>query len=260
MKKILSLVLILAVLLAMVLPLAVSASDTGTSVTNGDVADTPTLTSILDGSSHNYATPQNDAGADQAIDVTFTGTLFKQGADFSANVSGGAGVSFDTFNWVSSTSLTAKLHVQHGHLTVRGDRSVTLTQSGRTSGSVTFTINGYIDITAPTVSRGVMTVGATNTKTATAGTVETNDASNCSVLAQDTKGQNAGHMTINSDGTGGSIAAKFQIGKTGTVGDSDTGFSYTNPTTLPFYVSQAVVPGDAAGTYQITITFTASAN
>jgi hypothetical protein len=37
-----------------------------------------------------------------------------------------------------------------------------------------------------------------------------------------------------------------------------TPLTYSNPTTLPFYVSQQVTETDQAGSYSITITFTGS--
>jgi hypothetical protein len=63
------------------------------------------------------------------------------------------------------------------------------------------------------------------------------------------------------DGSGTLLTDKFQIGKNGSAyAAADTGISYTNPSSIPLFVSQQVVSGDTAGSYQITITFTGSAN
>jgi hypothetical protein len=53
------------------------------------------------------------------------------------------------------------------------------------------------------------------------------------------------------------LAGKLQISKDDTTyAIADSGITYTNPTTLPFYVKQTVAASDKAGVYTITITFT----
>jgi hypothetical protein len=74
------------------------------------------------------------------------------------------------------------------------------------------------------------------------------------VTAKDEKAENAGLMTSEEN----KLAGKLQISKDGTTyANADSaGITYTNPTTLPFYVKQNVLASDKADVYTITITFT----
>ncbi len=96
--------------------------------------------------------------------------------------------------------------------------------------------------------------------------VTTNSAS-WSVTATDAKATNNGYMTTVADGTGLKLAAKFNFGQAAnpTTYLPDPSFmSGTAPapsgTTKTAYVRQVISVGDAAGVYQIVITFTANAN
>ena len=260
MKKFLAICLVLVTVLAIALPSVVLASNTGTAGVSGDVAPVPVLTSI----STTSGTPHATGGGVVDVSETLTGSSFDTDPTAVVTVTiTGTGVTADTVAVSNSTTITATFHLAAGSTTTSGVRDVYVHQSGRDSvNTVTFTVNGYIAITAPSgISMGVMSVGVTTTKSSTTpGTVETNDAST-SVSATDAKASHAGKMDTVGDGSGTLLTDAFQISQTnGSYANADSGFSYTNPTSLPFYVSQQVVSGDTAGSYQITITFVGSAN
>ena len=258
MKRILAMCLVLVLILVIALPAAVLADTTGTAGVNGDVAPTPSLASI----SITSGTPNASTGGVVDISETLTGSNFDSAANVTVTISG-VGVTADNVTVASDTSITATFHLAAGPATTSGARDVYVHQSGRDSTeTVVFSVGGYITITAPSpIDMGVMTVGSTNTGSSnTPGTVETNDAST-SVTAKDSKTNNAGYMDTVGDGSGNLLTDKFQIGKNGSAyAAADTGISYTNPSSIPLFVSQQVVSGDTAGSYQITITFTGSAN
>ena len=260
MKKFLAICLVLVTVLAIALPSMVLASNTGTAGVNGSVPQVPVLSSI----SATSGTPHATGAGVVDVSETLTGSSFDTDPTAVVTVTiTGTGVTADVVSVDSPTQITATFHLAAGPTTTSGIRDVYVHQSGRDStDTVTFTVNGYIAITAPSaISMGVMTVGGTTIKNSTTpGTVETNDSST-SVLAKDVKVSNAGKMDTVGDGSGTLLSNKFQISQTnGSYANADGGFSYTNPTSLPLYVSQQVVSGDTAGSYQITITFTGSAN
>jgi len=254
MKKILSLVLILAVVLAMVLPLAVSAADTGVT---GDVPPTPTLLSLSQ-SSETPNTVANATSKTVSETLTSTGTDFEQGATYSVNIGSASGVTVDNVAWASTSTITASFHIPAG--TAAGIRTISITESGRTSNIVNFTVNSYISITAPSaISLGVMTIGVAKTGTSSAGGAVDANATGATVTASDANtGTNTGHMLSG----GNFLFNAFQIGPNGTtLVAANAGFSYAaSATTLPFFVSQTAVADDTAGSYSITITFTGSYN
>ena len=258
MKKFLALCLVLALVAAIALPSVVLASNIGTAGISGDVAPVPVLSSI----STTSGTPHATGGGAVDISETLTGSSFDTDPTAVITITiTGTGVTADTVVVSNDTTITAHFHLAAGPTTMSSVRDVYVHQSGQDSTDVvTFTVVGYIAITAPSaISMGVMVVGGTTTKSSTTpGTVETNDAST-SVLAADAKVSHAGKMDTVGDGSGTLLTDKFQISQTnGSYANADSGFSYTNPTSLPFYVSQQVVSGDTAGSYQITITFTGS--
>jgi hypothetical protein len=122
-------------------------------------------------------------------------------------------------------------------------------------------------VTAPSaINLNVLVVGQTTTGySVTSGSVVSNYA-NWSVSATDapggTKTTNYGYMTTNADGSGSKLTDAFQVGKVSGnyYASNSPGVTYTGAGngSLPFYVSQSVVPSDAAGSYTITITFTIS--
>ena len=119
--------------------------------------------------------------------------------------------------------------------------------------TVTGTQASIIEVTAPSaISFGTFSVGWNSKYSDTAGTVACNGTT-WHVDAKDEKTPNAGLMTSGSN----TLAGKLQISKvdSGYVG-ADAGITYTNTTTLPFYVKQNVLASDKAGAYTITITFT----
>jgi len=170
---------------------------------------------------------------------------------------------------VSATKITATFTVLAG--TESGNYDVTVAQGGRTSATSSadyFLVHSYGTVTAPSaISLGLMSVGSTATGNDTnTGSISTNDAT-WNMTVQDTKSTNPGFMSINGDGTGGTLTNAFKISKDSTPGDfvaANTGLSsgttyVDSGTSLPIYVSQQVVSGDAAGSYSMTITFTYSA-
>jgi hypothetical protein len=243
----------LAVVLAMILPMAVSADNTGTAGVTGDVPPTPTL-DHLSQTSETPNTVLNGASKTVSETLTSTGTDFEQGAAYSVNIGSANGVTVDNVVWHTTATITADLHIPAG--CAAGDRTISITESGRTSGTKTFTVNNYISISAPSaISLGVMTIGVAKTgQSGTGGTVDANQTG-ATVTAKDAnQGANTGHMLS----SGNPLTNAFQIGPSGgTLTTADTGFSYAaSATSLPFYVSQTALTDDAAGTYSITITFT----
>jgi hypothetical protein len=269
MKKFLAICLVLVLVLAIVLPTAVSASGITAGV-SGDVPPVPVLTSI----STTSGTPHATGGG--AVDINseiLTGSSFDTDPTAVVTVTiSGAGVTADVVSVDSSTQITANFHLAAGPATTSGVRNVYVHQSGQVSvDNVTFTVGGYIVVTAPSaVTLGVMTAGSDTTGQSTApGSVETNDASNNGISVADLKAHSSGYMNTLSTGLGTSLSNEFQISKDGTTfagADSGAGISYSNVAnagTFSFYVKQHVVAGvagDTAGSYQITITFTGSAN
>jgi len=244
-KRILTLGIVLALVALLVAPMAVAADDT---VVTADVAETPTVASV--------APPNAGVGTNA---VTITGTNFIVGEPATVVVSG-AGVSVGAVTVASTTSITTTFIIAAD--AAAGARDVSVTVGGKTgTGTGNFTVNGYITVTAPTTGAdlGLMTAGATKTAQITGGTVASNWAT-WSVSAIDAKTTAKGYMNTAANGSGTSLAAKFQISKTaGSYTDADGALSYTgNPTTLPFYISQVVAADAPAGSYQITITFTGS--
>jgi hypothetical protein len=214
------------------------------------LAATPALTSI---------TPSNGTPSSTAtvpVPVVLIGTGFESGASVAVS---GSGITVSDISFVSTTEIDSTFTLAIG--VAAGPRDVTVTTSGGTSNGIIFTVNSYITITAPSaISLGIMTVGqATTGNSSSAGTVVTN-AANWSVNAVDAKASNKGYMNTVSDGSGTTLTDKLLIGKASSPSDpADTNLTYTQADgTLPFYVSQSIVSGDAAGSYQITITFTGS--
>ena len=261
MKKFLAICLVLVTVLVIALPNVVLAGTTAG--VNGSVPPVPALDSILTTSGTPHAT---GAGV---VDVpeTLTGSSFDTDSTAVVTVTiSGTGVTATVVSVDSDTQITATFHLAAGPTTTSGVRHVYVHQSGQDSVDiVNFTVNGYISVTAPSsVDLGVMTYGSTtNGQSASTGSVETNDTSN-GILAKDLKGNAAGYMNTLATGLGTSLSHKFQVSKEGTTyAAADAGISYSdlaNAATFSFYVGQQVASPDIAGSYQITITFTCSAN
>jgi hypothetical protein len=265
-KKFLAICLVLVLVLAIALPTAVSASGITAGV-NGDVPPVPVLSSI----STATGTPQATGGSIVDISEILTGSSFDAAAVVTVTITG-VGVTADVVSVDSPTQITATFHLAVGPTTLANVRNVNVHQSGQDSvDTVSFTVGGYIVVTAPSaVALGVMTAGGDTTgHSVTLGSVETNDASNNGISIADLKAHSSGYMNTLSTGLGTSLSNEFQISKDGTTyagADSLAGISYSNVAntgTFPFFVKQHVAPGvtgDTAGSYQITITFTGSAN
>jgi hypothetical protein len=199
------------------------------------------------------------SGGTGAIPVTITGTRFDGPAVVSVS---GAGVVVGSVVVTSNTTITATFIVAVDAAPTTRDVSVTVgAETGSAIGA--FTVIGSITVEAPTGgSLSYMTAGATRLATLTPGTVTTNYGT-WQVSAVDSKVTKKGYMTTGPDGSGNSLAAPFQISKTaGGYADASTALVYDQTTDsgkiLPLSVSQDVAADAAAGSYQITITFTAS--
>lgn len=245
-RKILSLAMVLAMLVLVAAPMAVSAA--GTTDVTGTVAAGPTVTSV---------TP-NSGNVSTAPTVTIVGTNFVTGQTTVQVIGGGITPGAATVS--GTTNITCVFTIAAG--AAAGPRNVYVTVAGKQSLEVvTFTVNSFITVNAPSaIALGYMTVGQTKTGTsATAGTVATNYAT-WQVNALDAKTTAKGYMNTLADGTGTSLADKFQLGRVlGIYTDADVTLNYpSQPATLPFFVSQYVTANATAGSYQITITFTGS--
>ena len=120
--------------------------------------------------------------------------------------------------------------------------------------TVTGTQANIIEVTAPSaISFGTFSIGLNSGHSTTNGAMECNGTT-WHVTAKDEKTENAGLMTFD----GNKLAGKLQINsqESGTYLTADSGITYTDTTTLPFYVKQNVAASDKAGAYTITITFT----
>ena len=117
-----------------------------------------------------------------------------------------------------------------------------------------------ITVTAPSsINLGVMTVGRATTGQSNSDGSITNAAAPWTVHVSDTATGNPGHMVATGPVY---LTQQLKIGQTpDDLYDADSGFNYSgsgNTGDLPFYVSQQVEPGDAPGSYSITITFVIS--
>ena len=283
MKKILSLVLILAVVLAMVLPMAVSADTT----VNGHVLAQPTVTAVYlaDDVTPAHGLPAAGAGSGD-ITVHIVGTNFDVVTDYTPadpmptitvtahGFTATAGSVTGTVTSVTDSShLTATFVVAAA--STSGYYDVQVSQGGLTSplnyAADRFIVNSYGSVTAPNnILLGLMSVNATASgNDITTGGLVSNDLTWQLTVKNTTTSNptNAGYMSTGGDGTGSVLTNKFQISKDGTgFFDSNTGLTagtnYPNfGTALPLYVRQPIAAGttDAAGTYSIIITFTYSA-
>jgi hypothetical protein len=276
MKKILSLVLILAVLLAMVLPLAVSAD---TSV-NGHVLSQPTVSAVLlaDDVTPAHGLPSAGSGSGN-ITVHIVGTNFDVVTDYTPNdpmptitvtahgFTATAGSVTGTVTSVTdATHLTATFVVAAA--STSGYYDVQVSQGGLTSPvnytADRFIVNSYGTVTPPSdIHFNLMTVGTTVTANdITTGGLVSNDLTWQMTVADANTGAHKGHMLSG----GNALTSAFRISQDSTAGDfadSDAGLTAgTNypatGTALPLYVKQAIAAGtgDAAGTYSIVIKFT----
>lgn len=253
MKKIYGLILSVVLALSlMLIPASAALADTDV---GGEVAATPTVTSVTAATGDVNTTPT----------VVIAGTGFIQGTPpVSASVVSfsGTGITVSSFTVNSAIQITAVLAIGAAADTLAGLRNVSVTIAGVTgTGTGVFTVNTVFTLNVPgNISLGLMTAGGAATGTST-GSVVTNDPS-WTVTAIDAKVTapvSAGYMTR--DGSKATaLADKFQIGKaSGTYVYADTVLNYdANPASLPLFVRQAVASDATAGAYSITITFTSS--
>ena len=256
-KKLLVLSMVLALVAVLVMPMAALAE---TTTVTGTVATVPTLTSVTASIGDEDTTPT----------ITLVGTGFIDG-ETTVSLTGTVGITPSAVtHTVGTTEMTSVFTI--GDEALSGARNVLVTVAGITSvEAVTFTVNGYMTVTAPGtgMALGYLTAGTTETATITGGTVASNWENAWSVLASDLtsvngKTTNLGQMNTLADGTGTVLANLFNISLTSTTEDltsSATGITYTpKPTTLPFFISQVVASDAAAGAYTITISFIGSGN
>jgi hypothetical protein len=270
MKRLIALGLVIALVLTLALPVAVSAADGG-SVVSGHVLGTPVVSAVYNTTTTTaaYALPVSNTDT-PSVTVDIIGSSFDATDGISPHdpfpvVTTTAG----TVTVLSSTSskIIATIVLTAG--TISGNYDVIVAQGGRTSAQTSadhFLVKSYGNVSAPsTISLGLMSTGTPTTANST-GTISTNDTT-WSMTVNNTNTTNAGYMSTGGNGTGSVLADPFMISKDSTLGDfvaSNTGLSAgtTYPSTgssLPLYVSQKVESGDAAGGYSITITFTWSA-
>jgi hypothetical protein len=253
MKKLLFLVMVLAVIAALVSPLAVLANQTGSAVINGTViaTATPVITT-----SPIYTTTTSVSGT---ATVNANISLTNNGGAASVTTADSNG------NWtISSLSLT----VGSISVTAQLDPNVV-------SAAATATVTGAsVTLTAPTAfTWSTFAVGANAGSAATPGTVVSSGATSgwsISVADADTA-TNSGYMV---DGTT-KLTDAIQIGlaapsagtTTGTIAtysaalNSSAGHGQTDGTfDIPLYANQTLVTTDAPGPYTITLNYTLTAS
>jgi hypothetical protein len=253
MKKLLFLVMVLAVIAALVSPLAVLANQTGSAVINGTViaTATPVITT-----SPIYTTTTSVSGT---ATVNANISLTNNGGAASVTIADSNG------NWtISSLSLT----VGSISVTAQLDPNVV-------SAAATATVTGAsVTLTAPTAfTWSTFAVGANAGSAATPGTVVSSGATSgwsISVADADTA-TNSGYMV---DGTT-KLTDAIQVGltapaagtTTGTIAtysaalNSSAGHGQTDGTfDIPLYANQTLVTTDAPGPYTITLNYTLTAS
>ena len=253
MKKLLFLVMVLAVIAALVSPLAVLANQTGSAVINGTViaTATPVITT-----SPIYTTTTSVSGT---ATVNANISLTNNGGAASVTTADSNG------NWtISSLSLT----VGSISVTAQLDPNVV-------SAAATATVTGAsVTLTAPTAfTWSTFAVGANAGSAATPGTVVSSGATSgwsISVADADTA-TNSGYMV---DGTT-KLTDAIQIGltapsagtTTGTIAtysaalNSSAGHGQTDGTfDISLYANQTLVTTDAPGPYTITLNYTLTAS
>jgi hypothetical protein len=259
MKRLVALGLVIALVLTLAIPAAVSADGGGVGVSGTvDAQPGPITISPTSGNSSETATT--------TVPVIITGTNFGPDAVVTTSDSGIA-VGYtgsETSFYVNSTTLDATFTIPAGTTVLAGNKTITVNQGGRTPVTTSFKVNGWTDVTAPaSFNMGVMAVGTTTEGSsidANAGSIQTNDAS-WEVDAQDANtGTNSGYMID----SGTPLHSQLKIGSTtGPTSPANTGFAYKSSTqtgkSLPFYADQLISSADTSGTYSIIINFTGSA-
>jgi hypothetical protein len=252
MKKFLAICLVLVTVLAIALPSMVLADNTA--VVNGTVAATPVLSSIS-GNTHGLPHTATVGGPVTVSGIILTGSSFESEATVTID---GSGVNYVSCVVNSDTQITAVFSLDAA--AAAGTRVIHVTQGGKTSvnTAVTFLVDNYINVTAPSaVDLGVLDVTSAHNKahSGTAGSVDTNLSTGFKVIASDLKGTNTGYMVS----TGTPLHYELQVSNADSgYAAAHTGHEYDNVTTLPFYVDQQGYSTDAAGSYSITITFVGS--
>jgi hypothetical protein len=256
MKKLLFLVMVLAVIAALVSPLAVLANQTGSAVINGTVTATatPVITTTPIYTTTTTVSGTNEANA--AVYFTYNG-----GAAVLATAN-------DSTHW-SVTGLT--LSTAGTNLISVIAQAGTEVDSAPALASVTA---ASVTLTAPTAfTWSTFAVGANAGSAATPGTVVSSGATSgwsISVADADTA-TNSGYMV---DGTT-KLTDAIQIGlaapsagtTTGTIAtysaalNSSAGHGQTDGTfDIPLYANQTLVTTDAPGPYTITLNYTLTAS
>ena len=239
-KRILACIVILS-LAVVTVPMTVSGATT--TVITATLYDAPTVTSL---------NPTSGAQGNNHKTVVIGGTHLTGATD----VTFGAGITVNTFNVDSDTTLTADISIDVG--ATIGTRNISVTTAGGVG-----TKTGGFSVVAPSISvsapanfsLGALVRGGANTFQAPNGSVTTN-ADNWQVTATG----NASHGGKMWNGWA-SPTALFHFGKDGDHWDTaDTTLTYTQAggTTLTLWVQQPIDSDDPVGNYSITITFTGS--
>jgi hypothetical protein len=132
------------------------------------------------------------------------------------------------------------------------------------------TLGSTFTLIAPSdASFSTFVVGTTNTGTSTAGSVEATGTAGWTLTVTDEKSLTTGYMTIGgADDVSKRLTNPIQVGMTaGTVGTigayqtaltEATGYGTNTTFSIPLFLKQTIVGGDAAGSYKITLTYTAT--
>ena len=273
MKKFLAICLVLVMVLAIALPSMVLAD----TQVNGKILPQPAVSAVyMRGTSNAAEATMANSASTPSVDVDIIGSNFDVTNGVAPNdpmptvtTSGGGAITVSAVSVVDANTIHATFAIVAA--TTSGDYDVLVHQGGKVSDASSadyFIVGSYVNITAPTLSIGVMNINATTTANTTqtgnsAGSISTNDTSN-TVSATNTSVSNPTHrgqMSTGGDGTGNVLTSKFNISKEGTTfATADVGIAYSvglPSTALPLYVSQTVAT-ETAGTYSITITYTCS--
>lgn len=245
-RRILGMGATIMVLALLCMPMAaLAATGDGSSVVSGQVADTPTVTSI-----------SPDHGSNGDVSVTITGTNFVAGESHAVTISGN-GVTASSIVATSDTTIDAVFTITPD--ATPGARAVSVTIGGKTGTHMdAFAVDAYITVSPPeSIDIGLMSTGTPNNGSEALTDLVSTNAAIWSILVSDTKGSNTGTMTCGAT----PLSEKLRIGRSADVMlDADVGISYTQADGLSptLHYSQNVLASDQPGIYQITLTFAGS--
>ncbi len=240
--RILAFAMVLSLAAVMVMPIAASATSSGSTTITGSVAG-PTVGSIEPSSGVQGRT----------YSVIIGGTAFTGATSLSL----GAGITVANLTVAADAEIHADITIAAGATLGARDVTVITPQGpGTFTGGFTVLQAPYINVTAPTnIVLGAMARNATKTVHGPDVSVTTN-AANWQVQVTGVT-SNGGYMASGTN----KPTAIFQIGKDGTnwTNASDNLiYNQDDTASLHFWVQQTIDADDPAGNYSITITFTGS--